>query len=341
MWNDKSPLPEGWSKPGVVEDVVVADGVALRRAGLSSTGPGGEEVTGAAVEAVGSPIDRSYFELLERVSTLESLRERRSSYALMTMDGERLGDRAAEDVFPESDDPARWRYARSNGVALHSDWRSASLRALWELAERDRVLRAWYGETRPERLEFSPGSTPLDGARSYDWRAYGFPETEQTQFSRGVQVVGVFGFPVREGMPLVCGYGARPEIRDALDAAVREAMQLLGFLWGEPPLDRLPDPAPTALYHLELFQSPDHHDVLRRWLENGHERFLSARELLASRKDDSSHMARPAFVDLTPAWLVGGLRVAKAVCDAAMPLAFGDVPFTAHLPPELRVHPIA
>jgi hypothetical protein len=37
----------------------------------------------------------------------------------------------------------------------------------------------------------------------------------------------------------------------------------------------------------------------------------------------------------------GGLRVAKAVCDDAMPLAFGDTPFTAHLPSKLRVHPIA
>jgi len=48
---DTSPLPSGWSEPTVVEDVVVADGVELRRAGLASTGPDGEEVTGAAVEA--------------------------------------------------------------------------------------------------------------------------------------------------------------------------------------------------------------------------------------------------------------------------------------------------
>jgi hypothetical protein len=29
------------------------------------------------------------------------------------------------------------------------------------------------------------------------------------------------------------------------------------------------------------------------------------------------------------------------MCDAAVPLAFGAAPFLAHLPPELRVHPIA
>jgi hypothetical protein len=333
MWNDTYPLPEGWSKLEVVEDVVVADGVELRRAGLCSTGPDGEAVTGSAVEAAGSPVNRSYFELLERMSTLDMIRSRRSSYAAVTADGGPAGDRAARDVFPESDEPARWRFARSNGVALHTDWRSASLRALWELAERDRVLRAWYGETRPERLAFSADATPLAGARSYDWRAYSFPDGKGMDVSNGVKVVGVFGFPAFDRVPFVCGYGARPELHDALETAVREATQLLGFLWGEPPLERLPEPAPTALHHLEHYQWPGHHDVLRGWLEEGHERF--SREM--TRRPAFSEVA---FVDLTPAWLGGGLRVAKAVCPAAMPLAFGDAPFAAHLPPELRVHPI-
>ncbi len=341
MRHCRSPLPEGWSNPAVVEDVVVADGVELRRAGQSTAGPEGEEVTGAAVEAGSSPIDRSYFELLERVSTLEALRRRRASYALVTEDGERVAERRSEEVFPESDDPARWRYARSNGVALHADWRTASLRALWELAERDRVLRAWYGETRPERVEFSPYRTPLGGAQSYDWLAYAFPEGG-AEFSRGVQVIGVFGFPTYAHAPLVCGYAARPERHDALDAAVREAMQLLGFLWGEPLPDRLPEIAPTALHHLEHFQWPDHHDVLRRWLEEGHARFFTgANGTRRSGASACSYVARPAFVDLTPSWLTGGLRVSKAICDAAMPLSFGDAPFAAHLPSNLRVHPIA
>jgi hypothetical protein len=342
MRNSTFPLPEGWSEPSVVEDVIIADGIELRRAGHCSTGPDGEEVTGAAVEAVVSPVDRSYFELLERVSTLDALRCRRSSYPLLTGDAEPMGHRIADTLFPESAEPTRWRYARSNGVAIHSDWRSASLRASWELAERDRVLRAWYGETRPARLEFSVASTPLGGGRSYDWGAYAFPEADRARFVDGVNVVGIFGFPTCPGVPLVCGYGARPEPRDALDAAVREAMQLLGFLWGEPPLERLPDPAPTALHHLEHFQWTDHHHLLRRWLEEGHECFFHERKPSPpSRMSDRSHTTRLAFVDFTPTWLGGGLRVAKAVCDAAMPLAFGEVPFTAHLPPELRVHPIA
>jgi len=337
---DTSPLPSGWSEPTVVEDVVVADGVELRRAGLASTGPDGEEVTGAAVEALSSPLDRSYFELLERVSTIESLRRRCSSYALLTVDAEPVGHGAAEKVFPESAEPARWRYARSNGIALHSDWRKASLRASWELAERDRVLRAWLGEIRPERLEFLANSTPLGGACSYDFRAYAFPDASGAKFSHGIHVVGVFGFPTRGGVPLISGYAARPELKDALLAAVQEAMQFLGFLWGEPPLERLPDPTPTPLHHLEHFQWPDHHEVLRRWLEEGHERFFKATPS-GPCPPDRQGGARIAFVDLTPTWMEGGLRVAKAVCDDAMPLAFGDTPFTAHLPSKLRVHPIA
>jgi hypothetical protein len=335
-------LPEGWSEPEILEDAVVADGVELRRAGVSSRGPSGEEIVGSAVDAKGSPIDRSYFELLERVSTVEALRARRSAYELRTVDEELIGVRTADQVFPESDDPARWRYARSNGVALHADWTSAALRAYWELAERDRVLRAWCGETRPQPLELDVDATVLRHSRSYEWLAASFPDAGSADFSHGVAVVGVFGIPTRTDLPLISGYGARPLVREALDAAVCEATQFLGFLWGEPPLDRLPDPAPTPNHHLEYFQWPLHRDIFRRWIDEGHGRFRpSSPESLASRGRDASSAPAVAFVDLTPAWLGGGLRVAKAICDGATRLAFGEAPFARHLPAELRVHPIA
>ena len=348
-----SRLPEGWSDPEVVEDTVVADGIELRRAGLSSTGPEGEELTGSAVEADTSPLARSYYELLERVSTLEQLRDRRASYELRTLDGEPMGACAADDVFLESDAPARWRYARSNGVALHTNWRNAALRAFCELAERDRVLRAWYGEILPRRLAFTPAATPLENAQSYEWLAYAFPEKVPSPgFSHGVHVAGVFGFPTCAEAPLVMGYGGRLDPSEAVDAAVREAMQTLAFLWGEPLLEAPPHPAPTPMHHLEYFQCRRHHAILRSWLDGSHARYRE-REWdtgrARTRSGSSRHVRGPAatsspgisLVDLTPAWLGGGLRVAKAVCATAAPLAFGEIPFTAHLPPELRVHPIA
>jgi hypothetical protein len=328
-------LPDGWSEPAVVEDTIVADGVRIHRAGLSSVSPGGEEVTSSAAEAGTSPAERCRFELLERVCTMEALRAPPLFCELEDAAGELVGFCPGAEAFPESDEPARWRYARSNGVALHAGWSSACSRAMWELCERDRVLRAWYGETVPERLTEAACASVLTTARSFSFRAYAFPEPEGGRWSRGVHVAGVFGFPRRPGVPLVYGYGARDDLASAVEAAEREALQLLAFLWGEDIPAEVPQVAPTPLYHLERFLCPKSHDLLLRWLEGDHVRHRAGRRQIAPTDD------RVAFVDLTPSWLGGGLRVAKAIsCDAA-PLAFGEAPFSAHLPPELRSHPIA
>ncbi len=331
------PLPEGWSRPELLTDTVRADGVELRRAGISSRGPSGEELTGAAVEADGSPVERGCFELLERVSTVLAMGSAVSSYELLTADGEPAGRLPPSRVFPESDAPSRWRYARSNGVALHASWRQATERALWELAERDRILRSWYGETRAVRIDFDVDDTPLGASRSYEWLAYSFPEPPSATFGRSVDVVGLFGMPASPTLPLISGYGARPDRAAALDAAAREALQALGFLWDEPVIEAPPPVEPTPMYHLEYFQWSGHRDRLRQWLEVGHT------ERGGGPADRPKATAAPtpvAFIDLTPAWLGGGLRVAKAVCDSAAPLVFGDGPFCAHLPSDLRTHPI-
>jgi len=325
------PLPKGWSQPTVVEDTVVADGLELHRAGVASTGSNGEEMVGSAAHLVSSPLDRAYFELIERISTVEAIRLPPPGFGLRTLDGPRAEDRPPADLFRESDAPARWRYSRSNGVAVHGDWKSASLRAFWELCERDRVLRAWYGAVAPRRLPL-PIDTPLGRAASYEWIACSFPETEGSPFSRGVHVCAVFGFP-RVEAPLLFGYGARPSLDDAQGAATCEAMQSLAFLWGEELAKADPPFAPTALYHLETLQRPGRHGIVRRWLEGAHTRYRPP-----GRPADID--AAVSFVDLTPSWL-RGLKVSKAVCAAAIPLTFGDAPFAAHLPPELRVHPIA
>jgi YcaO cyclodehydratase, ATP-ad Mg2+-binding len=330
---DRHALPQGWLSPSVVEDTLDADGVELRRAGFSSRAPMGEEIVGSAAEFDGSPIERAYFELLERVSTVEWLARRPSSCDLLTFEEQLAGRRPWEEIAPESLDPARWRYARSNGVALHEDWQSASRRAFWELCERDRVLRAWYGETVPTKVPLAVEATPLARAKSYDWLAYTFPDSQRGGFSQGVNVLGVFGMPKTHSAPLVFGYGARPSLEDAFTAAVREATQLLAFLWGEPLPTAAPAPAPTPGFHLDAYQWIGHHGILRRWLEGEHAQY---RRLLPERPELS---ARVLFVDLTPSWL-NGLRVSRAVCPAALPLVFGDDPMTAHLPPQIRTHPI-
>jgi hypothetical protein len=313
LW-DISPLRDGWSEPELVEDTVIADGVTLHRVGISSKGPGGDEVIGSAADVDESPLRRAYFELLERACTIEAIAH------------------AGPPLFPESDAPASFRYARSNGIALHDSFTAACLRAKWELAERDRVLRSWYGEITPSPLTVDVAATPFGATRHYDLHAYSFPAPADS-FAEDISVVGFFGFPTSEDAPLFFGYAARPTEAEARIGAMAEAMQLLAFLWGEPMTRVEPALAPNAMFHLETYQVPSRHHLLREWLSGKHRHFHD--------KGTTPARSEVTFVDLTPQWLGGGMRVAKAICDSAEPLIFGESPRARHLPPQLRVHPIA
>ena len=157
-------LPEGWSEPEQVEDCVDADGLILHRAGLASSS-GTDQAVGSAADWERSPAMRARFELLERIALLEASRSAGTVFAVRTASGESVGQVAREEVFPISDEPTRWGYVRSNGVALHADWRRACARALHELVERDRVQRAWLGETVPRALELDMPGRPTRSHR--------------------------------------------------------------------------------------------------------------------------------------------------------------------------------
>jgi hypothetical protein len=327
-------LPEGWSEPERFEDVIDVGGLPMHRAGLSSTTDGAEAL-GSAADWEGLPSARAEFELLERVTILDASRARGVPFRTRTLAGELSGEVPVDAVFPVSPEPASWAYARSNGAALYSDWAGACTRALHELAERDRILRAWLGQTAPVRVAMDPSAAPIARMRSYEWSAFSFPAPADHDFAPGVEVVGVFGFPCAPSEPFAVGFGARDSVTGALAAAAREALQLLSFLWGEPVSSQAPDPTSTPMCHLETYQARDRQELLRRWLEGRHRAY--------GRKDGSGEptgRASVAFVDLTPAWMQGNLRVAKALSDAALPLTFGLSPLTAQLPEELRIHPI-
>lgn len=328
------PLPDGWSAPSLVEDVIVADGVSLRRAGLCSTAPSGEEVTGSAAGVSGDVVARGRFELLERASTVEAIR--RDGEALVRdRDGQDIAAIATRELFPISDAPDRWRPARSSGVALHAGWRDACDRALWEVVERDRVLRSWYGAAAPRCEAFDAAAHGLGATSRYDWEAHRFVDDDPPPWSDGIVVVGVFGFPRDAGVPLVLGYGARPDASAATAAAAAEAAQLLAFLWGEDLPTTPPAPGPTPMHHLENLLWSGTAPRLRRWLAGEHVRWGGA----APRRPPADP-GGPRYADLTPGWMPDGLRVARAIVPDATPLAFGDAPGAAHLPAELRIHPI-
>ena len=334
-----SRLPEGFGALEQVRDVVVAGGIELHRAGVCVVSPAGETITGSAAGTTGASTDRAHFELLERVATLEAIKTG-ASHQLLSSRGQAVAEISPERLFPESPEPLRFRYARSNGVALHQSFRRAALRARWELAERDRVLRSWCGHGRPVPIAIDHDACALRKSDGYFWQAF---HLGRAAFAPEADVVSVIGFPSRRAEPLAMGFAARPGVGAAFEAALSESLQSLSFLWGEPLPSSPPPPGPTPLHHLEHFQYPPHHEQLRSWLSGEH----FDRAAAPSRATGKDLEVR--FVSLTPDWLPPGLAVVKAVCDGALQLAFGDAPVMSdligHLPPHLRAgrgaHPVA
>lgn len=327
------PLPEHWSAVETHTDVVEIEGVEVRRAGLSSVGPGGE-ATGSAAELFADPAPRARFELLERIGILEARASLASHHLVLDASGASKGTIGREEIFLESEAPDTWRHARSNGIAIHTSWQAACLHAKAELVERDRVLRSWAGSARPVPLAFEREHVLLGQGQSYTWSAFAFPAPAGA-FGDDLEVVGVFGFPVRDELPVAVGYCAKRRLADALTGALREATQMLAFLWGESVPTVVPELAPTAMFHLDALQVPERRVLLQRWLSGAH---------VAYRTENGQNRAsRPAvrYVDLSPSWMAGECRIAKAMCDEAMQLVFGRGPFLANLPAELQIHPIA
>ncbi|MFW6086437.1 MAG: YcaO-like family protein [Myxococcota bacterium] len=332
------PLGEAWSELDRFEDTVTIAGVSIGRAGLVARNGSGREMTGSAAEVDSTPAAamRAYCELVERVSTVEALEDGARSWPVVASDGAVTGYIETRAIFPESDEPEVWQYARSNGIAFHTDFEQARDRATWELIERDRVLRSWYGPIPPERTEL-PGAFPEALRSVLDWQAYVLPDPDPAAWAADVRVAVVVGFPRSADVPLALGFGARPRAEAALGAAAGEAFQRLAFLWDESiPRDR-PDPAPNPQSHLEWFLYPEHHGLLRSWLDGRHRRF--GQDWPGSRAGAGA----PSFVDLTPAALRGRGHVIQARCPDVIPLTFGVGPreLSGHLPEALKMHPVA
>jgi hypothetical protein len=264
-------------------------------------GAGPTMATGAAAAAGGFPIERAYFELIERSSLLAA----RASQA-----------------------PLLERDRAGNGVALHRSWAEACDAALCELIERDRVLRSFAGEVKPARLALGGASFAAAIEEHYSVEAYGFDPRRRKLRHRAA---GVFLWPRRPDLPLVYGFAAARDVGAAQASAAREALQRLAFLWGEALPSSPPSAAASPDYHQEHYLYPAHHPRLRTWLAGR----PGSRRMRFERGFDGE---RARFIDLTPDDLSGGLVVAKACAAAARPLIFGRPgPATAGTHP----HPLA
>ncbi|NRA34205.1 MAG: YcaO-like family protein [Polyangiaceae bacterium] len=326
------PLPPGWGDIEMFSEQVDPGGLRLEVVGLCSKHSCGLSAIGSAGSCETSPVDRAYFELLERCVLVDAIADTSASFDLLDSAGKPSARRISHaDLFPESDRPNAWAYSKSNGVAVGPSWVAAVDSARHELVERDAVLRSWFLCQTPRRSPLARDSPLRSVSHLYDFTEFEFETIDGTNSV----VAGVFGFPHAAPSPLVYGFGARETRQLAVAAATRECVQRLGFLWGEELPEQPPEPAPTPDYHQEFYLCASSHKHLRRWLwglGSGSPAQLSC-ELWQS----------PLFVDLSPDHLRSQLWVAKALPRGQVPLTFGvgNPAIAGDLTEAIAVHPIA
>jgi hypothetical protein len=342
----KYPLSDHWQPPELFQEAAkVGPLTTSDRIGHSTFGSAAE-LRSAAGRRGGASIGvvaRSYFELMERAATVESIDRSPSAVAVYDAGRHPFSLLPRSVVHPPDEHPNVRRHAKSNGVAAHVDWLDACRSAARELVERDRVLRSWYGASTPVELGlgFTPHPVGAELGDAYEFSAFGFGHVD-IELSCGrprerVEVVGVFGFPRVPHAPMLFGFGTADCVACALERAWGECTQRLGFLWGESIPSELPEMGPTAAHHQEYYLYAPHHDRLRRWLDGEHRRHAG---ILRSVRCDEPEIV---FADLTPSALSGRLVVVKALCAETVPLVFGiGHPWLVDRPgATLAVHPVA
>lgn len=334
------PLPAGWNLVSCFVERVALAAATMHLVGLVSEGPGDMQATGSAASPVALPIDRAYFELLERTSLLAVMAAGSDRFPLLDGAGRVRGSCAREEAFPSAPAGASWAYARSNGVAAGASFADACRAAEFELIERDRVLRSWYGQSLPRRLSTPTLAGPFAGPEAdnatHHFQAYQFGDDR----CRGPVVVGVFGFPRHGSAPLVYGFGAGEVRSTALSHAERECRQRLGFLWGEDVPQAAPAFATTAAFHQEYYLWPGGHPHLRAWLAGDRARQGDLRAV--PRRPRQAVPAQRLFIDLTFGPAAHGVRVVKALPVDELALVFGQghPQIGGPRPETLAPHPI-
>ncbi|MBY0371428.1 YcaO-like family protein [bacterium] len=292
---EEVPLPEGWALGEVLERSLQRGPYVLQLAGLVAHQGDRLATHGSAACLEGRAMERAYFELLERISILEQ---------------------------PSTPVQGSWALSKSNGVALGGSHARATQAALYELVERDRLLRSWRGETLPQRLDWVASGVFRELESEYAFEAYAF-----SSLSEEAVTVGIFGWPRREGRCRIYGTAARGHLAAALHAAERECLQGYGFLSEEQALLEEPSFSPTPDYHQAYYLYPPNTQHLTDWLAG--KRYHGSER---KRSDWQVH-----FREITPQSLKGHVVVAQAVCTEAVSLYFGRRPEE----PTGPVHPFS
>ena len=329
-----------WTLASPFEQIMEIEGLENFLSGLQATHPQWGEVVGSAASQKSFPSQRAFFELVERISILESMSQ--DIFKLRDMQTTKITRLAPiNSLYPylanqDGSEKLSFQYAKSNGVALHNSWTEACQSACFELVERHLVLSSWVGLTQPILVRNDSIVKELQQlCQAYEVLSISFGQQNVSCISSPIYVGGLVLLSKKWDAPLVVGFGAGLSLQEALLKASNEGLQRLGFLWGEEiPLCE-PEFQPSPLYHQEYFLVPKSRSKLESWLEG---KFLvpaddASQEIstLQIQFADLSSFKRPEF------------RVAKALCPQAMPLVFGrwrEREFSG-LPEERLIHPIA
>lgn len=324
------PLAPGWVNPALFHEEFTLDSFKLQLVGVSAELPGRTGVVGASASPRAMEIDRAWFELLERTTIVDYLAAMPERLQAFRLDGTTCEFESGHVFHRYSNETCRPSY--SNAVAASTRLGYACRSAYMEMVERDQVLRCWLGRqnARVSPLE-NQSSLPLT---SY----YRLHRVDFSSIDCPVQVCGVFGIPL-DGTkhPLLCGFGAAENGPSALEKAIGEVSQRLGFLMGEeipsatPPFRVGPD------YHQEWALSPEGIAIIEAWLLQG------TPVVSVPANPRLPTLEECFFVDISPAHLIGKVFVVKAFHPAALPLYFGKLPekLFGKIAPERLIHPIA
>lgn len=321
-------LPDDFVVKDTFEDRVQVGELLLNLAGCAARGSAGL-ATGSAASRSAPPRERAVFELLERCALLIA-RQHQSPLPTLSPDGNPRGTVPHERVFPQCPKPERQQHAISSGVAAGPTFSFAAQRAEDELIERDLVLGSFYGRDPIEEVA-SPDTKTQDALRAlYEMRFFVVPSREGMPQRFAAVTLGV---PIAPSDPLLLGFGVNADAHAATLASLDEALQRLGFLYGDPIAITEPPFAPNAGYHQEHSLWLPARPRILSWLAGEHTRF--------GGQVPRGVWEPTTFVDLTPSALRGEIVVVRALQPGCLPLVFGDGHPDFDVPGGLRTHPVS
>lgn len=319
------PLPKGWVLAvNCQEFLPVHDKVGVTVLGLTAHH---EQIPDQMVTASSGSLQkdfdsiavRAYFELIERVTIIDTLSTPQRMLSVYSLNGIPKQQQPVSKLFPSSVDPQRWLYAKSNGVAAHRRREDACWFAYKELIERALVLNSWYGGRPPRKILDTASFLPKEVASSptLPVSLFEFNEAHHRVYCAGAFIKSPQGF-------YVYGFSSGKLFAPTVQSALDEAFQRWGFLADQELANELPTLSPRADYHQDYYLTSHGTKLLETWLQGQLTKNIIHTPTFFPELRDC------LFVDLTPINLRGKCWVIKAIHQDLPPLIFGQDPFRSN-----------